>query len=180
MIGILPDWFRIPLGADLMVPTTLTPEQLSARGSRYLRAIGRLKPGVTLEEAQAAVAGLAAGLEKQYPGTNAGWGAKIQPLHEAVVGDVRPALLALLAAVGFVLLIACGNVTNLLLARGATRQKEIALRAALGAGRGRIVRQLLTESVLLALFGRLGLLGEWGIDLLKAMQPATSRLRKSR
>ena len=174
VVGVMPDWFPIPLGADLMVPTTLTPEQLSARGSRYMRAIGRLQPGITLDEAQAALSGMAAGLAKQYPDTNVGWGAKVQPLHEAVVGDVRPALLALFAAVGFVLLIACGNVTNLLLARGAARQKEIALRAALGAGRGRIVRQLLTESVLLALFGGgLGLLlGEWGIDLLKSMQPA--------
>jgi len=173
VIGVLPDWFRLPMGADLMVPTRLSPEQLSARGSRYMRAMGRLKPGVTFEAAQAALGGMAARLAQQYPDTNAGWGVKIQPLHDAVVGDVRPALLALFAAVGFVLLIACGNVTNLLLARGASRQKEIALRAALGAGRGRIVRQLLTESLLLALMGGgLGLLlGQWGIDLLKAMQP---------
>ena len=173
VVGIMPDSFPIPLGADLMVPTSLTPEQLSARGSRYMRAIGRLQRGVTPDEAQAALSGMAARLASQYPDTNVGWGAKVQPLHEAVVGDVQPALLALFAAVGFVLLIACGNVTNLLLARGASRQKEIALRAALGAGRGRIVRQLLTESVLLALMGGgLGLLlGQWGIDLLKAMQP---------
>jgi putative ABC transport system permease protein len=172
IIGITPDDFRIPYQADIWTPLALDVLR-SSRGSHYLSVIACLKPGVSIEQAQAEMDGITSGLQAQYPGSNTGWGAELQPLHERIVGDVKPVLWILLGAVGFVLLIACANVANLLLARSAARQKEVAIRVALGASRMRLVRQFLAESILLAMVGGgLGLLlAIWGADLLVSLNP---------
>src|SRR6185369_4247355 len=162
------------LDADVTVPIGLSTERFSARGrDPGIETVARLKREVSLEQATAELNTIAARLEQQYPETNNGRRVRLDSLREAIVGDIRPVLLTLLGAVGLVLLIACANVANLLLARSARRQKEIAIRTALGAGRLRILRQLFTESVMLAIAaGLIGLLLAFaGTSLLSSNLP---------
>jgi putative ABC transport system permease protein len=153
VIGVMPPDFQFPERAVLWTPLALNLENWQQRGGHYLGGIGRLKAGATLASAQADLNAIAARAEKQFPDSNSGWDTTIGSLQEAAVGKIRPALLTLTAAVGFVLLIACVNLANLLLSRSAARRREMGVRSSLGAGRGRLIRQLLTESVLLAGLG---------------------------
>jgi putative ABC transport system permease protein len=173
VVGVMPEHFNFPKGGEVYAPIAMTPELMKSRGSHSFYIIGRLNRGTSIASAQADIDSIMARLAQQYPETNTGWGATAFPLVADTVHTYDTPLWIMMGAVGFVLLIACANVANLMLARASGRQKEIALRTALGASRWRIVRQLLTESVIVALVGgALGvLIGFWGINALRAGDP---------
>jgi putative ABC transport system permease protein len=168
IVGVMGPRMTKPDFAQVWTPLALTDKEASVRGEHHFQAIARLKPGATLSQAQAEMNTISERLAQTYPDDDRGWGAVVNSLREETVGEVRPALLMMLGAVAFVLLIACANVANLILARTFARRKELAIRSAIGASRSRIVLQLLSESLLVSLCG--GLLGllaaHFGIDLL--------------
>jgi putative ABC transport system permease protein len=172
IVGIAPRGFAYPSWVQFWSPIVIDTQH-HPRGNHYLRAVGRLKPGVTLSAAQAQMSTIARRIASTYPDSNQGVGIQLVLLKERLVQFIRPALLVLFGSVGFVLLIACANVANLSLAKATKRQKEIALRTALGAGRFRLIRQFLTESLVLSfLAAGVGILvATWSLDLLRALKP---------
>jgi putative ABC transport system permease protein len=177
VVGVAPPGFGLASKVELWTPMAFKPDETAndARGGHYLNVVGRLKPGVMVTQARAELTVIADQLAKQYPDPQKGWGIFMMPIQDYSVRDVKPVLYTLLGAVGCVLLIACANLANLLLARATARSREISIRAALGAGRGRLVRQLLTESVVLAVCGGIAgiILARWGLDALLALAPTT-------
>ena len=159
VVGVMGPDFRRPDFAQVWVPLAMTDKERAVRGEHHYMAIARLKPGVDQKQAQVELTTISHRLEQQYPEDDNGWGALVVPLRDDLVGDVRPALLVLLGAVALVLLIACANVANLVLAKTLGRKKEIAIRTALGASRARVLRHVLSETMLLSLAG--GALGLW-------------------
>ena len=175
IVGIMPAGFTYPDDSEVWVPFIFDAAK-EPRDNRFVSVVTRLKPGVTIVQAQTEMDTINERLSANYTVTNTGWGVRLTDLRESLVGDVKTSLVILLSAVAFVLLIACANVANLLLARAAYRQKEIALRTALGASRLRIIRQLLTESVLLSLVSGVGglAISVWLLKLLIAISPANT------
>ena len=174
VLGVMPQGFFFrDRTVEVWLPMAFSDFERTQRGAHFITVIGRLARTSTLAAARAEMATIAARLEEAHPRFNTGLGATVMPLHESVVGGIRPTLLVLLGAVGFVLLIACTNLANMLLARATLRERELAVRRALGAGRRRVVRQLLVESTALALLGGAAgvLLAVWGLDALLALGP---------
>jgi putative ABC transport system permease protein len=172
VLGVMPPGFEYPEQTQVWVTSAVNLSE-EPRDNRAWSAIARLNPGIDVQRAQTRLSAINAQLDKQFHETNKGWDVFVQTLHERLVREVKPSLLALLGAVGLVLLIACANVANLLLARSAARQKEIAIRAAMGASRTRVLRQMLTESLLLSVIGGIAglLLSIWLTDVLMSMLP---------
>jgi putative ABC transport system permease protein len=175
VVGVMPPGFAFPsTRTQVWVPVAFNAAERATRDTNFIDVVARLKPGVSIEQARANMNAVTQSQAERYPKTNVGVGAKVVSLQEQMIGDVRPMLVVLLAAVAFVLLIACANLANLLLARASARQKEMAIRGALGASRSRVIRLLLTESIVLSVLGgAVGLiLAIWSLDLLVSLKPA--------